>query len=308
MRTRVRETATTLRGKLIAAVATPMRSTGETDAAVTQRYFDSVLAAGADGLAVAVHTGRGPLLDLQTKVGLVESARRATPLVIAGINTGDTSEWPVRAAEAGATALLVNTPPGIGVQETLDYYSSLWDRAQLPLIAFDLYANPYELAELRLLLDHPAVAAFKPARLYDAVAAQDGIAAALERDLCVLTGEDRMFGPSLMWGALGALVGIAASNVAVSAALLRTHNTEDAAAFLAASAAVDEFAAVTFRQPWDGYVQRMLWVAVDEGIIPEEMAFDPTRAPDLSDAERSEVIEVARRTRAAVQQLNAPRP
>ena len=224
-----------------------------------------------------------------------------TPIVITGVSSqsggSEALEWPKRARDAGASALLVFASPGQDLRSTLDRYDELWDATGLPLIAFDLYTGPYSLDELTTLLDHPAVAAFKPARLHDAVACQDAIAAALERGRCVLTGEDRMLGPSLMWGAQGALVGIAAASVSVAAALVSAHVRGDAQAFLRASSAVDALAAVTFRQPWDGYVQRMLWIAEDEGLIPAGFAVDPLRPAGLLDSEREEVVGVARRAR-----------
>ena len=112
-----------------------------------------------------------------------------------------------------------------------------------------------------------------------------------------------MLGASLLWGAEAALVGIAAASVEVAAATGRRHLGGDAASFLIASSALDALAAVTFRQPWDGYVQRMLWVAADEGLIPEDMAFDPLRPSELSDRERPEVLEVARASRQSVTAL-----
>ena len=67
-------------------------------------------------------------------------------------------------------------------------------------------------------------------------------------------------------------------------------------------AVVDELARVTFRPPYDGYVQRMLWIAADEGAIPEEFATDPYRPGELADDERAEVLRVVRQCRDQVRQ------
>jgi 4-hydroxy-tetrahydrodipicolinate synthase len=109
-----------------------------------------------------------------------------------------------------------------------------------------------------------------------------------------------------MWGAQGALVGIAAASVRVTAALVSAHVRGDARAFLQASSAVDTLAAVTFRQPWDGYVQRMLWIAEDEGLIPPHFAADPLRPPDLLDSEREEVVAAARSARDLAAAVGSP--
>ena len=62
-----------------------------------------------------------------------------------------------------------------------------------------------------------------------------------------------------------------------------------AAAFLRASAAVDAFAAATFREPMDGYVQRLLWVAAIDGFIPASSAFDPF-GPQLEPQDKSAML------------------
>jgi hypothetical protein len=46
-------------GALVAAALTPTTAGGRRDEAVTRAYIESLVADGADGLAVAVHTGRG---------------------------------------------------------------------------------------------------------------------------------------------------------------------------------------------------------------------------------------------------------
>ncbi|GAA3732179.1 hypothetical protein GCM10022239_05880 [Leifsonia bigeumensis] len=304
----VREAAHALRGRVIAAVATPMTMEREIDSAVNREYFRGVLDSGVDGLAVALHTGRGPMLGLPERVGLVRDACALTSTVVTGVSAaagiGSATEWSSQAALAGATSLVVLADRTRSPAWTLELYDSLWEASGLPLIVFDLYTAPYPLDDLRRLLDHPAVAGLKPARLYDAIACQNGIAAALERGRCVLSGEDRMLGPSLMWGAQGALVGIAAASAAVTTAVVSAHRSEDAESFLRASAIVDELAAVTFREPWDGYVQRMLWIAASEGLVPSRFAVDLFRPPDLLDSERVEVVEVAARAREAVRELD----
>lgn len=298
-----------LRWSLVAAAATPMRPDGRTDPDVCEAYFRHLVGSGASALAIGAHTGRGARLDVSTKAELVRRAAAIGVPVVAGVGgsvDGPAAdlEWAGAAAAAGADTLLVYPPTDLDADAVVAHYDQLWEASDLPLIAFDLYSQPFTPALLGRLLDHPGVAAFKPARLFDAVACQEGIAAARARGRLVLTGEDRMFGPSLMWGAEGALVGLAAAAVQVSAAAVETFasavhtSARDAAArFLEVSAVVDELARVTFRPPYDGYVQRMLWLAADEGAVPEEFATDPYRPAELEDAERDEVVRVVRQCR-----------
>jgi 4-hydroxy-tetrahydrodipicolinate synthase len=129
----------------------------------------------------------------------------------------------------------------------------------------------------------------KTATLHQAIGCQDAIWAGRGTGKLSITGEDRMFGPSMMWGADTALVGIAAAQVDLSAAVLRAWTDGDHSGFIAASERLDRFAAATFYDPIEGYVQRMLWAAVWEGLLPEEAAHDPY-GPVLPAAERELVI------------------
>ena len=98
-----------------------------------------------------------------------------------------------------------------------------------------------------------------------------------------------MYGPSFMWGADTALVGIASAQVELSAAVLRAWTAGDHAGFLTASDRLDRFAAATFYAPIEGYVQRMLWAAEWEGLVPAAAAHDPY-GPALPQGERDLVI------------------
>lgn len=296
------EFARVTQGRLIAAAASPTTADGSEDETVTARYYAALVAGGANGLAVAVHTGRGPHLRPGSRLRQIRRAVEVTDLVVTGTLPGshpdDEERWAAAAADAGADALLLCMRPGESGADALARCDALWRSSGLPLIAFDLYSAPLDGGDLQSILDHPAVAAFKPARLDDAVAAQRGIKDARERRRTVLTGEDRMFGPSLLWGAQGALIGLAAASVSLPAAVIRLFEDGDLRRFAAASRLLDDFAGVAFAHPVDGYVQRMMWVAADEGLIPEEYAID-TRRPDGLDArERERVVNAAREARA----------
>ncbi len=298
-----------LRWSLVAAAATPMRADGSTDPDVCEAYFGHLVRGGAGGLAVAAHTGRGDRLSIATKAELVGRAAALNVPVLAGVGGSAEGpehdlEWAARAGAAGADALLVFPPAETDPDAVVAHHEAVAQASGLPLVAFDLYTRPHPLETLGRVLDLPDVCAFKPARLHDAIACQETIAAARSRGLLVLTGEDRMLGASLMWGAEGALIGLAAAAVQITvaavetfAAAVHTSNRDAAARFLEVSAIVDEVARVTFRPPYEGYVQRMLWLAADEGTVPAEFAVDPYRPGDLDDAERDEVVRVVRQCR-----------
>jgi 4-hydroxy-tetrahydrodipicolinate synthase len=161
----------------------------------------------------------------------------------------------------------------------------------LPAIGFLLYPEAggvsYDPGLLTELAARPEVIGVKLATLYDAMACQDAIAAIHQGGALAITGEDRMFGPSLMWGADAALVGIAAGATEISRNLMRTWFSNDPE-FLDASARLDRLANATFKAPMQGYVQRMLWIAEREGILPARSAYDPYGV-SLPESERAEV-------------------
>ena len=91
----------------------------------------------------------------------------------------------------------------------------------------------------------------------------------------MITGEDRFLGYSLMCGARAALIGMGAACTAVQAALLSSYKSGRAEEFLRLSRLVDDLAVHTFRAPMEGYIQRMLWCLVHQGVLPAEAAHDP---------------------------------
>jgi 4-hydroxy-tetrahydrodipicolinate synthase len=281
-----------LRWRLVAATATPIDRAGRLDPAVLDHYLRSLVADGAHALAVLAHTGRGPYLDPPVRDEVIRHAVRTGVPVIVG-TSGDgpaAARQAERAAELGADGLLVFAPDGT---DPLAHHDALWRAAGLPLLAFDLYTRPYPSAVRADLLGHPGVAGLKVALLSDAIACQEAIAATNAAGRLAVTGEDRMFGPSLMWGAEAALVGLAAAAVPVTAEVLDAYSKHDHARFVPASTRLDRLAAATFTEPMEGYVQRMLWIAAAEGRIPDAYAHD-RHGPPLPAGEREHVLTALR--------------
>lgn len=301
-----------LRGGLVPAVLTPMRADATVSVPDLERYSTAIAAGNHAGIAVWAHTGRGPYLSEQDRGTVLRTFRAATdaPIVV-GVSPGrdggnaDPVERVMRqaeqAAELGGDALMVFPPPqyaSVPDRDRLiaDLHQRVADRIGLPLLLFYLHAEaggyPYPPALLRELLDIPLVAGIKLATLDSAMTCQDVFHLVHEGfpDRLVITGEDRMFGPSLMWGADAALVGIAAAAVRLTTRVLDGW-FGDSRNFLTASADLDEFARVVFRAPIEGYIQRMLWVAAHQGLIGDEAAHDPY-GPTLAASDRDEVLAV----------------
>ncbi|SEK95894.1 dihydrodipicolinate synthase family protein [Nonomuraea pusilla] len=283
-----------LRGRLIAAAATPMTTSGRVDLDVVSRYLAGLVSDGAGALAVLAHTGRGPFLPPQVRADVIRIAVALGVPVLVGVG-GDAGKGPEQgagqaraAAELGADGVLVFPSAG----DRVALHEEIWRASGLPMIAFDLYTRPCPPETLRRLLEHPGVAGLKTALLSDAMGCQRAIQLARAAGRLAITGEDRMFGPSLLWGAEAALVGIAAATVQVTAAVMEAYRGDGLRSFADASARLDRLAQATFTEPMEGYVQRMLWLAAAEGRIPATHACD-LYGPPLLEEERKALSELS---------------
>jgi 4-hydroxy-tetrahydrodipicolinate synthase len=300
-------------GNLVAATLTPWRPDGRLDLDVMRSYVAALRADGADGAAVAVHTGRGHLLGEGRRRDVVAAAVDAGLPVVAGVGGGaagsiaDLRRRVVRegreAAEGGAQALLVSPPPrDDGDGAVLDLHRAVADGTGLPLVAFVLYeaasGHQYSADLAVRLAAMPEVAGIKVALLDDAVTCQDVLFRCRdEAPGCVrITGEDRMFGPSLTWGAQASLMGISAALTSLGVRALRGWRQGRYAEFLDAAAEVDALARLTFHEPMAGYVRRMGWVAAWQGLLPDEVVVDPGSEGRTVAGERESLVAALDRT------------
>lgn len=282
-------------GALIPAVPVPFRR-GRLAADAQRRYAEWMAAHDVAGVAVWAHTGRGPHLAPAQRRAVLAGWRAALPdrLVIAGATSVAMAR---EARELGADALLAFPR----AEDPVAHHAAL--AAELPVIAFYLYAGAggvaYSDAVLRQLCALPGIVGIKVATL-DSVITFQRIAAlvALHPACLLITGEDRFLGYSLLLGARAALVGMGAALVDAQAALLRAHVTGDWPRFISLLRVCDRFAQVTFGEPVEGYIQRMLWAAAAEGAIPDDTCEDPW-GPALDPAERAAVRRAVQDARAA---------
>jgi 4-hydroxy-tetrahydrodipicolinate synthase len=311
---------TQLRGTVLPAVITPMDADGTIDQAALERYAEMLTGGPIGGVAVWAHTGRALYLPEPDRARILRTLRAATTLpVVAGAGVpvhspADTAPHAISAtvamaraaADLGADAIMVYPPVAFAQREDrnsllLDLHDVVADATGLPLIGFHLHeaagGYQYDRAFLAELLARPSVAGVKTATLDQAIDCQETLDACVAAGKLAVTGEDRMFGPSLMWGADCALVGIAAAALPVTCNVVETWRAGDADGFVAASRRFDRFAAVTFDRPIEGYVQRMMWVAAAEGLIPDDAAHDPFGPPYRVD-DRERVVAAFDMTRA----------
>ena len=301
-----------LRGTLLPAVATPMDSAGVVAYDALTSYAEALASGPIGGLAVWAHTGRGLYLSESDRSKVLTTWRQTTSApIVAGVGVpralsvdsledaaDATVAMAVAAASHGADAVMVYPLAALGAlpdghDAAVRLHQRVAAESGLPLVGFYLHGEaggyPYSPALIRDLLELPEMLGIKTATLDQAIGCQDAIWAGRGTGKLSITGEDRMYGPSMMWGADTALVGIAAAQVELSAAVLRTWTAGDHSGFVTASERLDRFAAATFYAPIEGYIQRMMWAAVWEGLLPEDAAHDPY-GPSLPLTERDAVI------------------
>lgn len=295
-----------LDGGLIPAVPVPFDGQGKFHEQAQASYLNHMAAQAVAGVAVWAHTGRGLLLDDPTAQRVLQDWRNALAkkVVIAGVGSlgGDTPERATvqtvekaeSAARLGADALLVYPPTWLREHpqrlELIVEYHRRVAEIGLPLILFFLYEAAggitYNAVELDELLALPEVVGIKMATLDSVMTYQDVSRQLLTRhpDKLLITGEDRFLGYSLRLGARAALIGMGAVCSDLQVELIRAHLEENAARFLALSDALDMLAESIFVSPMEGYIKRLLWVLVHQGVIPMESANDAW-GPSLSSRE-----------------------
>jgi 4-hydroxy-tetrahydrodipicolinate synthase len=280
---------------LVPAVPVPFR--GEAMAHEAQRTYARWMASQpVAGVAVWAHTGRGPHLSAEDRHEVLATWREAMPdrVIVAGARD---ITMAIDARRGHADALLAFPQR----QDPVAYHRRLG--RELPVLAFYLYEAAggvaYDDATLHAILDLPEVIGIKVATL-DSVMTYQRIAAVLRRhpDKLLVSGEDRFLGYSIMMGARSALVGMGAALPDLQAELLRSWAERDYGRFVDLSDRCDRLAQVTFIDPMEGYIRRMLWAAAADGALPREACDDPW-GPAPSEAERAAVEAMVRSARAA---------
>jgi 4-hydroxy-tetrahydrodipicolinate synthase len=296
---------------LIPAVPVPSSASGEIDAAAQARYVAWMAKQPIAGVAVWAHTGRGLHLTREQRRQVLRSwseGLEPKKVVVAGVGghpekahdfsayLSSAMEMARDAMDNGAHAFLVH-PPRLfhhvaDNRELLLTYHREIASTGVPQLLFYLYGAAggfsYTAEHLRSLLALPEVAGIKLATL-DSVMTFQGFANLTAKDFpqkLILTGEDRFLGYSLMCGATAALIGMGAACTTLQADMMKAYYDGRAEEFLKLSRAVDRLSQVTFIPPMEGYIRRMLWALVHQGVIGRESAHDPW-GPELAESEFS---------------------
>ncbi len=287
---------------LFPAVPIPFKKNGEIDIKAQESYIEYMKTQENSGFAVWVHTGRGLLINEEQRTYIMKSWREAFPekLIMAGVGANITEclkcENPeeeyirrsvamaAKAKELKADAVLVYAPNIFKntehMEENIVNYHKEIAKAGLPIVLFYLYEEAggisYSKNVLKELLSMEEVVGIKMATL-DSVMTYQDTAEFIKKDFpdkMLITGEDRMFGYTLMRGAQGALVGLGAACGTLQKRMMDAYYNKDFSLFIELSEKVDKLAECTFVKPMEGYIKRMLTVLSLLGVIPKESTYD----------------------------------
>jgi 4-hydroxy-tetrahydrodipicolinate synthase len=313
-----------IRGSVIPAVPVPFGRGRGIDASAMKLYSHWMAQQRIGAVAVWAHTGRGLLLSPDERDLVLAVWRESLGEIpmICGVGAQQPGDRPKDPAErtkraidlcvamaesaraGGAAGVLVYPPTSLrGIPErdsrVLDLHRAVAE-VGLPVIVFYLYEAAggvsYPLDTVAELLDIDGVIGIKLATLDSVMTFQDVAAIASQRnDTLLISGEDRFLGYSLMLGADSALIGMAAACTDKCIDLLDAWFEKDRDTFVRLAAQVDRFSRVTFKDPLEGYVQRMLWALEADGVLTED-AYDP-HAPPMADSEQQAVRDAVRALR-----------
>ena len=197
-------------GRLITAMVTPFKKSGEIDWAGLEKIAAHLIATGHDAIAVNGTTGEAPTTSDDEKDQIIKAVRGvvgAQVKIIAGAGNNETShsvEQAKRAAKAGADALLVvtpyyNKPPQAGITA---HFTAMADATDIPVMMYDIPGRTgveIESDTIVKLAEHKNIAALKDAKGNPAatswVIKRSGIP--------VYSGDDVLNLPLLSVGAVG---------------------------------------------------------------------------------------------------------
>jgi 4-hydroxy-tetrahydrodipicolinate synthase len=133
-------------GRLITAMVTPFKASGEVDLEQAQRLARALLASGSDGLVVCGTTGEAPTLTTEEELDLYRAVKEAVGdrgcvlAATSSYNTAESVEVSEAAAKTGVDGLLLvvpyyNKPPQEGL---LGHMEAIASAVDLPCVIYNI--------------------------------------------------------------------------------------------------------------------------------------------------------------------------
>lgn len=292
---------------VITGSVTPFTTEGEIDWASLEKHVDRLAQFDIRGLLVNAMMAEGGHLTAKERDDalrfVIARAGNKVPVIatIYGANTGEAAEEAGRAAQHGASGLLVVPHPVFG-GTPLDpelpaaYFDALWRAAKLPMIVFRTpaaLAPNFGLEVLKRLTDVPGVAAIKDSAADPEFYRGEGaMFLAPDSPLKVLIDSDPLMFDFLRLGAHGATSICAAVDTGRYVQLLNERMSEGAEA-LAKKLRI--FADAVYRAPFRDFRARLKHALAIDGAIATAKVRPPLF--DLSAPEQAVIAEALRSSR-----------
>lgn len=307
------EMQNTIKNSIIPAVPVPFNVDGTINYDSQQSYIKWMNTQPIQAVALWAHTGRGCHLTPDQRADVYNAWRcnlSKEKMILCGVGAkydddfGD-EEYIEKALEMANHAkvlgadLILPYPPTLfrgrnNQDEMIVEYHKRIAELGLPMILFFLYEEAggvtYSKEVLKELFKIENVIGIKMATLDSVMTYQEvsNLIMEEEPDISLITGEDRMFGYTIMRGAAGALVGLGSIYTGLQDDMMKAYVNKDYETFIEKSLMVDNLAEHTFYDPMEGYIERVLYILAKKGIIDIQSANDPF-GPGISDEERARI-------------------
>lgn len=299
-----------IKHEILPAVPVPFFKDRTIDIESQKKYIEWMNKQPVNAVAIWAHTGRGLFLTKEQRELVFNNWRKGLDeekIILCGVgaNKSDeiTDEEYIREAvemakhakELGAEIIMPYAPTLFRGRTDQDemiikYHESIKE-VDLPMILFYLYEAAggitYSNEVLRKLFTIDNVVGIKMATL-DSVMTYQDVSNLIDKeykDVSLITGEDRMFGYTVMRGATGALIGLSSVYTKLQKDMLTSYFDKDYEQFIEKSYLVDRLAEHTFYQPMEGYIERVLYILAEKGIIDQDSANDPY-GPGINEKEK----------------------
>ncbi len=250
---------------MVPATILPMDKKFDPDYKAFQNYLEWLITQNALAFAVNMDTGEGPQLSVPERLEVVRIAAevsRGRYPVLAGLMggaTGDAVALAKKYAESGADALVVfpnaafrNIP--LDPHVAVNYHRAIADASGLPIVLFQLApvfgGVNYTRETMLELLKLQQVIALKEASfdaLYFAYTVET--IKMSDRQITLLSGNDRFITESFLLGATGALLGFAAIGCGLVAEQISALHSGDYQHLLSLAPVISKFAGYIYRDP-----------------------------------------------------------